>query len=148
MTIFKSRKVNLDPEPYLQPESGVRSRHNVSSDWRLDPRPEFEPTRDWAPWVDPQNGHRYMTDNPTRPARSEFRPNREQFDTPVNPILVAFRMAFAARHPLGVQNTAELAEAWLDNWYAVWFSEVEGTLAERAHAYKVLTLFANLKETA
>jgi hypothetical protein len=101
--IFKSRQVNLDPKPYdllgvrYESENGVNA-HAASQPRRFDPRPEFEPTRDPYPWArvgadGAVNGYSAMpyVGRLKLGERFEFRPRRDLFDTPINPILVAFR---------------------------------------------------------
>lgn len=45
MSQFKSQKVNLDPEPYVDP-SGKRWPHRALTDEIFDPRPEYSQNRE------------------------------------------------------------------------------------------------------
>ena len=92
--IFKSQQVNLDPEPYLR-EGGRRFRLNwQSAGLILAPRPEFEPTRDPYPWLDKQTRNRYSAPGKRLSSNKPwvYAPRREQFDTPVNPLLARLRV--------------------------------------------------------
>lgn len=106
LVIFKSRQVNLDPDPYVIANTELRVSSPSATAYivsHFDPRPEFEPTRDPAPW-------RFVYDEPMRAATAErdrrgwhndgqtveWAPRREQFDTPVNPILVEFRASWGS----------------------------------------------------
>lgn len=147
MTIYKSHQVNLDPEPY---RNGLGERATTIDDlphderiwFDCDPRPEFEPTRDPEPyWF---QGHRYRSDqveavlrnNSQRgaPAHIVWAPRREQFDTPVNRVLVLFRRD--AEHN-GIDSALEYD--WPTNSVASSADEID-------HARRVLTRLANLKE--
>lgn len=99
--IFKSRQVNLDPGPWVDP-TGKRWPRRALTDEVFDPRPEFEPTRDPEPYTvrgdrnqwreSLSEGQRILGDPIYHPRfKVEWSPRREQFDTPVNPILVCLR---------------------------------------------------------
>lgn len=141
MTIFLSHRPNLDPEPWREPgRHGLRSAHKFGNDDVFDPRPEFELTRDPAPW---SNG----TDHYTRemhvknPGGSPiWSPRRDRYDTPVNRVLVAFRSTLIAPHNEGL-SVAQIAAGWLQ---APGFFMRDSTSDEIAHARKVLQHLANL----
>lgn len=162
MTIYKSQQVNLDKEPYLfqghryraDQVEGIRrnnSQRNAPAHVVYDPRPEFEPTRDPFPWaVVYLDGsvHDYRADNlgPLEPGeRFEFRPRREQFDTPVNRMLVAFRED-CADPDFEVNSVVEYAQAWLNNTPGIDVDWDTFDLDEIDHARRVLTRLANWKE--
>ena len=135
--IFKSRQVNLDQFPYVWP-SGTRSMFSVGDGQPLsfDPRPEFEPTRDPLPYWDTETDD----DDPIRlsskvddPTNSVvWKPRREQFDTPVNRILVYLRMAGLPEDLSGV-------------WLAEVAREVGANRKELEHAWKVLARLVPIK---
>lgn len=95
--IFKSHQVNLDRYPWASKmHRNTRYSANHDCDWL--PRREFEPTRDPEPWVGPTDNSatkRYAEQGDTRMGR-KYLPRREQFDTPVNSILVEFRKGGAS----------------------------------------------------
>lgn len=136
MTIYKSRQVNLDPEPYVDPATGERFdrlfvKLNGTPITTHDPRPEFEPTRDPEPWCVPSGwqGEREARFSSYADAaeygRVEWTPRREQFDTPINRVLVDAR-AIGWRDPNTLDQYPDTA------WSA---DEIE-------HARKVLTRLA------
>ena len=100
-------------------------------------------------FVNNLDGSRWRDDGGD-PELLPFRPHagHQHGKLPANPILISFRETFGNSHPLGVENTPDLAEAWLDNWNALWFLEVDKTRAQRAHARRVLTLLATLNESS
>lgn len=138
--IFKSRQVNLDPEPYTY--DGFRATRAVAESqarWSAVehvPRPEFEPTRDPKPYE--WNGYRYTPEQrntfPGQPCN--WSPRREQFDTPVNPILVAFRRDQSEEG--GQRHVLSWAE-WLE--YPTTLNRY--TPEQIDHARRVLTRLAN-----
>lgn len=157
--IFKSKQVNLDPHPWLS-ENGPRYKRPPypHTTWSLRPRPEFEPTRDPEPWL-----HTHVSENchDTGGRMSfnngigyEWSPRREQFDTPVNPILVEFRNT--------LPNTNGGSAPWLaahwtcsdEMWRQMCLSDHHdeavpiGTPEHEAHARKVLTRLARLSESS
>jgi hypothetical protein len=153
MAIFKSRQVNLDPEPYFIQEKGkYYSKEALLADesevmWNiaiLQPRPEFEPTRDPYPWAcqalhdKGSCGRRaaqpYQLDRVGR----AWAPRREQFDTPVNPILVTFRWAVT----ISARTAPSLAREWIENPYYQHSLTVSPDQIE--HARKVMTRLASL----
>jgi len=139
MTIFTSQRVNLDPEPYVGPTSGERRAEPFEDHGEpafLDPRPEFEPTRD--PFPVEFDGSRFPAFGfrSEKPMGARWAPRREQFDTPVNPILVAFR------------DTNDDALSWLADWKGTveWIPDTLGLRAALEiadHAHRVLTGLAN-----
>lgn len=149
--IFKSRQVNLDPKPYMG-WSGQRyaadERHTEGygdGSFKYDPRPEFETTRDPYPYVTTlRNGFTLRTVNKisqstddgkdTGVESSNWAPRREQFDTPVNPILVALRKWLGGEK----YSRGDYAGFW---FYADW----EATAAQINHARRVLTRLENFK---
>lgn len=91
--IFKSHQVNSDPEPWVC-EFGC-NHVTDPGDGRYQPRPEFEPTRDPQPWrcgaiIGATREEVAAEFWPGAPV--EYAPDRERFDTPVNPILVEVRL--------------------------------------------------------
>lgn len=150
--IFKSRQVNLDPEPWRVRSTGARLARSVPQEQERikiwDPRPEFEPTRDPYPWVyfDHRNTSlgRFATliEAERHGDRTEFAPRRDQFDTPVNPILVEFRKLWK-----GQPDILEMADQWarfeLDgDWESPMTGEYSTDHIE--HAHRVLTRLAAL----
>lgn len=144
MRLFKSREFNLDREPFVI--DGIRR----SREWALthasitlqyDPRPEFEPTRDPDPYeqLDLYGnvcGRASREDVARRPGRVRWAPRREEFDTPVNPILVTFRAG------LGHYETDDGEEADASQQAALWLADwgnVEGAADQIEHARVVLT---------
>lgn len=132
MKLFKSHRVNLDREPYRDPSSGVRFRkqfHDPDDLYVYDPRPQFEPTRDPLPW--------WSATAMGRTAHwhegSVWAPRREEFDTPVNPILVNLRLMRGTDLALS-ETLARTAQWMLDQED---FSASES--AEMEHARVVLT---------
>ena len=145
MTIFKSRPATSnDPEPWVE-KSGGRHVANWAGLRTHDPRPEFEPTRDPLPWKCANGDKRFWS---RRAAENHcgtdaiYTPRREQFDTPVNPILVEFRKLWK-----GQPDILEMADHWarfeLDG---DWESSMthEYTMDQINHAHRVLTRLAAL----
>lgn len=141
--IFKSRQVNLDPFPYVDSDS---RRYDLASGKprpeEYKPRPEFEPTRDPEPWA-----HRAYGD------RSKFElnsfvwaPRREEFDTPVNRLLLEFRRLWVGQVDI-VEQAAELAYNLGEHDY-LWElrEDTDYTPAEIEHARKVLERLAGWDE--
>lgn len=144
--IFKSRQVNLDPEPYVDPATGERFdrlfvKLNGTPITTHDPRPEFEPTRDSHPWLCD-----YEIDG--KPCRSFFdghgrytwAPRREQFDTPVNRVLEDVRRYRSERltmnNPKGWGRVLSAFASTVDA------NPWDATADEIEHASKVLTRLA------
>jgi hypothetical protein len=136
--IFKSRQVNLDPLPWITDDFGVRwsgaPDEMPGLSGHYDPRPEFEPTRDPKPYVR-EVGH--TPENYWRVAEPRkgyyWNPRREQFDTPVNPILAVMRL------------TGEPASFYL---YAIERGLLDAFTREQIdHAKKVLTRLAAMEES-
>lgn len=125
--VFKSRQVNLDPwwGPNVKPGMVVPGGGLVV------PRPEFEPTRDPKPWLTPGTfdapGDTRHADQ--RSGSSLWAPRREEFDTPVNRVLVDAR-AIGWRDP----NT-------LDQ-----YPDTDWSADEIDHARKVLTRLAGFQK--
>lgn len=150
--IFKSRQVNLDPAPYVWP-SGVRSMftEGLGSDGlhhvlTYRPRSEFEPTRDPAPWWNPaeviQTGN-YARSSEQLPGYN-YAPRREQFDTPVNRLLLEFRRLWAGEVDI-VEQAAEMAHNLGEHDYLWELQEdTDYTPDEVEHARRVLTRLARL----
>ena len=139
MTIFKSRQVNLDPEPWVA--WGVRYPKKAGSAY-YDPRPEFEPTRDLYPWSSADGPARYGS-APYPHATWFWNPRRDEFDTPVNPILAAFRGRLDYQRAVNPVSTSRLAEVWLSN--VPRYGGVPGATPEQIdHAHRVLTRLAAL----
>ena len=127
--IFKSQQVNFDPLPWVNPNDGARRAHQVkwiSGPDVFDPRPGFESTRDPHPWLGLSAGRmtRYSHNDDQDP-RIEWAPRREQFDTPVNRVLVDARK-------IGWRDPKTLDEFFDTSW----------TPEEIEHARKVLTRLA------
>ena len=154
--IFKSRQVNPDPKPYRRvngpeytPGQMPRRSHVVRERyvWTHDPRPEFEPTRDPMPYTRPDGSGRYAHPGTWCGQHLVLSPRREQFDTPVNPLLTELRG--------DVERFSSLAAAVSDllDWLERYPKEgpVEGldgkeivlTKENIDHARKVLTRLAN-----
>ncbi len=131
MNLFKSRQVNLDPEPVIAP-GGERFDGSgwmplPNDGYNYAPRPEFEPTRDHAPWAERGN---HNVRSATHFKGSEWAPRREQFDTPVNRVLVRYR-----------ESQTMMNADTLENW--LWFLERQPyTPDEIEHARTVLTRLA------
>lgn len=140
MTIFKSRQVNTDPQPFVN-EGGVRWSVRVNQHLRFDPRPEFDVTRDPRPWegVSVGRSRRYEHNDDNDP-RIYWMPRRDHYDTPVNPILVEFREALMpyTRTRLWWHAEQELDRVNRGMW-------PEATLAQIDHARRVLTRLAAVK---
>lgn len=152
MTIFKSRQVNLDPAPWRAIKGGVRTSGSmvegltrIGVEVVLDPRPEFEPTRDPEPYL-------ILGERSATPADfALFAPRREQFDTPVNPILVAMRDDY--QQYVGTPGAVDRVfwESWLERLprvksHGVIASAHGGFVATAEqidHARRVLTRLAN-----
>ena len=141
--IFKSKQVNLDPEPWITFD-GIRVGADIMGT-KYHPRPQFEPTRDPLPWKCANGDKRFWS---RRAAENHcgtdaiYTPRREQFDTPVNPILVEFRKLWK-----GQPDILEMADHWarfeLDG---DWESSMthEYTMDQINHAHRVLTRLAAL----
>lgn len=156
MTIFKSRQVNLDPEPWrVDFVDGTSERNPTMTPPAtiFDPRPEFEPTRDSEPWLDPitkgdgEREVRWATVDQSQRSWYEWAPRREQFDTPVNPILAAFRaqdidtaddFLWEVNRLDGLRLEAQAAQRY--------YHGPRWTPAEIDHARRVLTRLYNWKE--
>lgn len=152
MTIFKSRQVNLDPEPWIGWDAEVNGERRSGTPFgyaQFKPRPEFEPTRDPLPYFDTESDD----DDPLRlphkvhdPTNSVvWKPRRDQFDTPVNPILVAFR---------GVQDNSdesmryEASEMLADLDNGTWHGWDDVNSDHIAHARLVLGRLSRLASLA
>lgn len=146
-TRFKSHQVNLDLEPWVT-HHGVRAAKpgEVALAWAYDPRPEFEPTRDPLPFIIHNSrgeGRRYSRREvePLRESLSvEWAPRHDQFDTPVNRVLVSVREGLKIR----AGRERELIDLWLGNLRPI-SNPAQGfgvTEAEVDHARKVLTRLA------
>lgn len=165
--IYKSRQVNLDPEPWVHyaydgfsherrasPEPLGEIEGGVAD---LKPRPEFEPTRDPFPWLDPEEGQRYSLDQESNLFTHEegdydldawpfvqWAPRREQFDAPVNRVLVDFRKHW---EPLAPAPGPREAQIYLE------VTDLDGgkkqplywSTKEIDHARRVLTRLASWK---
>ena len=135
--IFKSKTVNLDPEPWVTPYGRTSSEPVNGGDYQ--PRPEFEPTRDPAPWTTDALGNSRAAEGGWG---KRWSPRREQFDTPVNRIMVEFREGWSHDPTYGAAN-------WLisldDPTWDV-RSVFDATPAEIDHARRVLTRLANWKD--
>jgi len=144
MTLFKSRQVNLDPEPYFHRELLMRHAEPGFGAY-YDPRPEFEPTRDPMPWFSDEAEAR--TNDPERNGFAgpwRWCPRRDQFDTPVNRLLAAIRKDKAEYYP--ALSMLHLVDEWLYiidclplNNYKI--AAGEFTSEEAEHARKVLTRY-------
>lgn len=154
MSAFLSRRPNLDPEPWLgvgRIGNGKR-RAEYALGYEHRPRPEFEPTRDPAPWamlqVEPIYGTspeivmrdataESMSPDENRDEWIEWRPRREQYDTPVNRVLADIRAIVAHYNP---PNRLGIYWGWLHD------PEVDeaDTPDEIDHARRVLTRLANM----
>ena len=135
MTIFKSHQVNLDPMPaadYRGTRYVAEAYPKYAPLW--DPRPEFAPTRDKRPWKLTSGWREFPTleAGTRRGYLPVWMPDREQFDTPVNPILVAFRAG-----TLDVDWFLYEYNHDTDSW--VW----DRTPEQIDHARRVLTRLAN-----
>lgn len=154
--IFKSHQINLDPEPYRCASSGRRDGRvhgdPECDDCTLDPRPEFEPTRDPHPWLITGDGLTEADDYRIASLdwtsfwdwdtqEGHYRPRRERFDTPVNPILVDCR-SYWAHH--GDKLTAWHAMEYL-NICAI--EKMDATPEQIDHARRVLTRLAQWNPT-
>lgn len=134
--IFKSKQVNTDPEPYVA--NGNRypvERHRAFGVAKFDPRPEFNVTRDQAPWREPgRHGGRYAE----KFGNDDIWNPRPEFDHPVNRILVEFRQGRFASLDWFLHEYCHDTDFW------VW----DGTDAENPtpdeidHARRVLTRLA------
>ena len=154
MTIFTSQRVNLDREPWVDDHG---KRHATEEAWcdacggcstYLRPRPEFEPTRDPFPYVSAL-GARYAYPGTLGRERLVWAPRREEFDTPVNRVLEAFRAVgdASAEEWAYCLSLAYSGESWpvVDHWDALEEAvEIIGREGadEIDHARKVLTRLA------
>lgn len=135
--IFKSRQVNLDPEPYVDQHGTTRSPdgdpagHDFDVRFHYAPRPEFDATRDPLPNVLAFDTSVRLSDEDAywAQARAIVRSPRPEFDTPVNRALVDFRN----RHALN--GTRDDAAEWLEVGIDPWHYSPE----EVEHARRVLT---------
>ena len=154
--IFKSRQVNLDPLAEM-----CHCGTDVANHGPLDnhspvkvQRPEFEPTRDPWPWEHPDGTRWYAEDGACWPESGpdaglvhewsnvlKWAPRREQFDTPVNRVLVAFRDAGRRANLQPWMDVRGLPDPVLAG------RMLHATSDEIDHARRVLTRLANLKET-
>lgn len=145
--IFKSHQVNLDPEPLERSWNGERAATysgfiNGTGGYRYNPRSEFEPTRDPFPYTREDGSGRYAFPGKFDGKPLVFHPRREQFDTPVNRILVAFRKDRIEYYPAIPMK--HLIDEWLyiiDCLPLNGYSIAVGTFTEEEaeHARKVLT---------
>ena len=158
--IFTSQKPNIDPLPWYAPsgwngEPAARFATEAEADAygrnEYDPRDEFTPTRDPEPWLwkaAPGDTARVSDAEAQRLLQMGkgthwqgmglmWSPRREQFDTPVNQILVDFRAAVG-----GMATASFLARAVLRNW--MYWHAIEGTPDEHSHAGRVLARLAML----
>ena len=141
--IFKSQQVTFDLEPWqcynivtrnggktFERAEFLRHAEEHEGDVHYEPRPEFEPTRDPEPWVTPGTfdapGDTRHADR--RTGNTRWAPRREQFDTPVNRVLVYFREKRRDVYDF----LFDLDSRWADGYT---FDEIE-------HARKVLTRLA------
>jgi hypothetical protein len=149
--IFKSKQVNLDPNPYVSEISGLRRPAPTDTNpsiWRYAPRPEFEPTRDPYPWRNRYDGSRWADPGidlgAVMPGAGvlDWAPRRDQFDTPVNPVLAEFRKLWAGQVDM-FDQAAELADNLGDVDY-LWElqRDTDYTPNEVTHARKVLERLA------
>ena len=162
--IFKSRQVNLDPLAEM-----CHCGTDVANHGPLDnhspvkvQRPEFEPTRDPEPWKNVHNGGQLPnTESLARLWRNGegnrthwvWAPRREQFDTPVNRVLEAFRAVGDADAEAWAYclSLAYTGESWpvIDHWDALEDAVEQigkGGMDEIDHARRVLQRLANWKE--
>jgi hypothetical protein len=118
--IFLSHRPNLDPEPYLNVHANTRQADNRDG-WRsFAPRPEFEPTRDPEPWTcDPAYAKGYCRSIRRTVHHDAWSPRREQYDTPVNPILTDFRSVVDVLRHIPVPEHVEGALSVLHAWEGV-----------------------------
>ena len=154
MTRFKSRQVNLDPEPYVYGHKDTRVDREQGEELALNgfaielaPRPEFEPTRDPFPYVASLAGidNRFSVAGvkylPFVANYPELRwaPRREQFDTPINPILVEFRRD--CESDIDGWTISEIAAHWCQSENV---GDGYATPEQIDHAHRVLTRLANM----
>lgn len=119
-----------------------------------DPRPEFEPTRDPYPWdgvrvegwkpqrISAAEGYRRTVRGESGPRGFAYAPRREEYDTPVNPLLTELR---ADSRPGAVSDLLD----WLERYSKE--GPVEGldgkeivlTKENIGHAKRVLTRLAH-----
>ena len=132
--IFKSHQVNLDPKPYID-KNGNRARWLAAVMFSLEysPRPEFESTRDPEPWVSKNHGGRGATH--LTYDDMAWAPRREQFDTPVNRMLVFFRENY------GDEDKSVSVEYWVEQLDDPTLKE-DYTPDEIEHAQNVLARLA------
>jgi len=141
VTIFKSQQVNLDPEPWIHPDSYNRYAEASPEDFLRSPRPEFEPTRDPHPYASAL-GARYAYPGTLGSERLVWAPRREQFDTPVNPLLAEFRLLWAGQTDMQ-DMAAEMVYNLTDHDY-LWEMQrdTDYTPDQVNHAVKVLERLA------
>lgn len=153
--IFKSRQVNLDPLAEM-----CHCGTDVADHSPLDnhspvgvQRPEFEPTRDPKPWKNVYNGRRLPnTESLARLWRNGkgnrthwvWAPRREQFDTPLNRVLVDMRGYRSER--LTMKNPKGWARVLSAFEVAAQDNPWQATPDEIDHARRVLVRLANWKE--
>lgn len=135
LMIFKSRQINNDPQPWACHTHLGRWAGQCDHAGSIhSPRPEFDVTRDPEPWIIDtgylviRSAFEPREDDPLV-VYAEWSPRRDQFDTPVNLILVEFRAS---------QHSAQ----W---WLATLAHEPESyrwTPAQIDHARRVLTRLA------
>lgn len=140
MAIFKSQQVNLDPEPWLVEDYDGWGRQwrqatpgvgDEISTWA--PRREFEPTRDPEPWAR-DDGWRTSGGFHLEGRGYGWAPRREQFDTPVNRVLLHLRKKCGDIYEL----MFDLDSRWVEGF----------TYDEVCHARKVLDRLANWRVDA
>lgn len=162
--IFKSRQVNLDPTPWVYALMGpatdtftpAREATQITGGFAYRPRPEFEPTRDPRPWLVsvadgsglPDFRAASLATIDALPHREKFdlliewAPRREEFDTPVNRLLLEFRRLWAGQVDM-LEQAAEMAYNLGDHDY-LWelTQDTDYAPAEVEHARKVLERLA------
>lgn len=145
--MFLSQRPNNDPKPFEIPNTydALTGEGNVRLSKKADgavlaPRPEFTQTRDPHPYVGPNGATRHAFPGWLGSDRLVWSPRHEEFDTPVNAILAAFRIA---RH--GGISVQEQASGWLAV-LKVRFAEDDATPEQFDHARRVLHLLAVISE--
>jgi hypothetical protein len=139
----------FDPEPYVD-ATGRRYAHpSEFAVGTLDPRPEFIPSRDPEPWVDPDfYGSPYRIArvfSGTTPGVWRWSPRPEYARPEPNPILVDFR----ANETRQATGTAKLARLWLSvlsdgrDWERHTGNRATSP-TQIEHARKVLTRLVNV----
>lgn len=135
--MFLSQRPNNDPQQWQHRVTGKRfpDPYEAGTEAGLcddNPRPEFTQTRDPLPWIDAR-GIRWAD---SRVTNVTWSPRHEEFDTPVNRVLAAFRSHYWSFRP-------ENAEAWLKDMnegdgYG-FDATLSATDAEVEHARRVLS---------